>query len=334
MSLIIKNFIRSSTLYFYHLAYPENEFLNELMNKSFDLDENTYWSHDKRTNQEYYSHYLSYLHILKNNQLDIIYEVIPIIHQTDLEILGIVAVEENNKDIIELLYKNGLKYNFFCMNCKYNPPHIVHYAYIKHGLELVKFIVDLNTEFLHEAFDYYAEYDPDLLDYLVENTQPLDRIFIACLNDHSDTLAVLDFFVDKINMITCYDRIINVLYRKSFDIIKILPKYGISLDLPKLLSRACLYREPKLDIVEYCLQNGAEVDQSFLHKIIRECIYVHSNYDDSPFTRSYKNLLILLMEYNVDFSRLQFNKTIDYQFLEDLENHGLDKNAFVNYTLS
>lgn len=333
MSLIIKNFTRSSTLYFYHLTHPENEFLNELMNKSFDFDENIYWSNDKRTNQEYYSHYLCYLDILKNNQLDIIYDLIPIIHHKDLNILGIVAVEENNKNIIELLYKNGLKYNFNCM--KYGQNHIVHYAYQKHGLELVKFIVDLDIEFLHKAFDSYTEYDDkDLLDYLVENNQSLDIMFFSCLRRCPDTLALLDYFVDKVNMTKYQDRIIVLLLDKPLNVIKMLPEYGIALDFPNLLLRACteLARtELKLEIIEFCLQNGAQIDKDLLLTIIRECIYMNC---EDPTDSECKNLLIFLMKYNVDFSTIEFNKTMDHKFLEDLENHGFDKNAFVNYILS
>ena len=329
MDRIIKNCIKGSSLYFFHLAHSENEFMNDLMNKSFTIDYNVYRpsSYNERLNQESYAHYISYLDIIKSNQLYILYDIVPNTNYRELEILGTVAVNENNKDIIQLLYENGLQYDFIIYDHSKGQIPIIAYAYYKHGLELVKFIGDLDIKFIKGAFDYCTGYDDSaVLDYLVENNQSLDNIFLNTLRSDNDTKTVLDTFVDKVDITKCQNMITDILSNK-LDIIKILPDYGIPLDFDRLFTNACRRNNP--EVIEFCLENGLEIKKDHLLAIIRDCM-ISTYYTNFPL---YKHVLILLMKYNVDFSILEFGQTIDYEFLSNLENHGFDKDAFVNYCM-
>ena len=329
MKLIIKNSIKGSALYFYHITHPENEFLNELMSRPFIVDDSSRIDcvlYYEAGYQKYYGYYISCIDILKNNQLDILYDSIPNTAYDELEVLAIAAVTENNKEIIELLYKKGLKYDFQThYYIKGNQIPIVRYAYREHGLELVKFIADLDIEFIKEAFDYKAYNDKVLLDYLVENNQSLYTIFLQALRHHVNTQEILDYFADKVDMTKYQDRIMGICCCKSLDIVKMLPNYGISLNLDKLFAHAS--ECDNAELIEFCLQNGFKVGKDHLLEIITKCVSP-TGFMDGPL---YENVLRVLMKHDVDFSVLEFGKTMDYDLLNDLENHGFDKDAFINY---
>ena len=313
----IKNSIKGTTLYFYYLTNPENKFLQALMDKTIIIDDkiSASYKHTKHEKTLDFILNMCYEIIMENNQLDIFYDIVPEMTYNELTMLGKIAVEEYNKEIIELLHRNGLNYNFFIMLPE---RHIAYHGYTKHGLDIIHFMTNIGINLdIVEGFDGHAinNGNKEFLEYLIENQKQLDNIFVDCLFMCDDVKLILDLFVDKIDISNNKDDILSRVCRESLDTILLLPAYGIELDYNNILRQTCA--NYNFEVIEYCLQNGMQVDKIILQSLFR----------DAYKNPSLPEMINLFIKYNVDFSLLSFDEPTDYELLAILENNGLDKDA-------
>ena len=302
----IKTALKASTIYSYHLTHPEDEFIQGVMEKMIpgNADAGS----------------ICYKSIIKNNRIDIIRGIIADMAEFELESLATAAVKENNKEVIELLYKNKLNPNFEVYNN--NCDHFLVYAYKKGGFEIIKFMGD--TGFcLNEAelFSYVLQKnDTDTLNYLIEIVpRSLDDIFEDILCSSFDIKSLVDFFIDKIDIIKHKDTILRYLSRRhSVDDVKLFINLtGITIDSNQPLMLAC--SRGNLILIEFYLQYGLQVDS----EILKIALLSNDRNDNS------RAVLDLLLKYDVDFSILNNDHEIDYEFVANLENHGLNRDIML-----
>ena len=307
MEKTIKDILKGTTLYFYHLAHQEDEFIQEIMKRKapegIDVE------------------YMCYKSIVKRGRVDIIHDLIQDMPQHELRIVARIAVKENNREIIELLYKNNLNMDFYIYN-KQEDMFLV-YVYKKGGFELIKFMGD--TGFRVDdpwLFRYvFEKKDIDTLNYFLEiTTEPLVKLCETVLKGHFDMLFLVDFFSDKIDMIKYKDEILSscgsVDSAKSF-----IELMNITIDSNKPLKAACYNGQLKL--VEFYLQYGPPIDIEVLKYIFFSRRYVFS-----------KSIINLLLKYDVDLSPLNDVYEIDHEFIDSLENHGLNKDTLLEHIFS
>lgn len=296
----IKSAVKGSTLYFYHLSHPEDEFIQKMMNMSTDKDD--------------VSH-MCYKSIVKNGRIDIIRDIMADMSGTDLQRLARIAVKEKNKEIVELLYKNNLDADFYVLNR--DDDRFLVYTYKKGGLEFIKFMGE--TGFCLDEpllFSYaFQEKDTDTLNYLLEiTTKQLDKLFRTVLANDFDVSFLIEFFSDKIDIIKHkYDILASC---ASVDDVKsFMELTGITIDSNEPLRFAC--RRQDRELVEFYLQYGLQVDNETLEFVLFNR-YRHS-----------RPIIDLLLKYNVDFSMLNNDYKMDYELIANLENHGLNKDIML-----
>ena len=336
---LIRDAIRGTPLYTYYLSHPENEFLQTLMDKSFDIDHDLYYPNScvPKEAEMHFSTYLCYHHIVKN-QLNIIYDIISDITYKDLRLLGRVAIEENNKEIIELLHRSGLIFDYCDLKAPkrystHGPKYIsiLTYAYQKHGSEIIKLMHDIGINLNYGAnsgfYDCIA-HDIDLISYLSEKMESLTESFTCFFRKSKDPLSIVKVFEDKTDMIKRGNEIFCASANKSVEVIKSLLEYGIVITSNAPLASACMCNN--IELVEFYLQYGLQVDANILNTIIK------SNRFDKYVCITYKSIFELFLKYDVDFSVLndddEDNNNYD-NFFADLENHGLNKNVLLKKLL-
>lgn len=314
--MLIKNSMKGTTLYCYHITHPENEFIQTLMEKSFILDNDT--GEPKKKQEMKYATHLCYLSIVKDHP-SIIDDIILDMNYMDLEMLGKIAIDVNNRDIIELLHKNGLTYDYYILhNLSYI--WILQYTYEKHGSELIKFMIDSGIDCQLHCLAAWIADDIDLLSYIKENMEFNKELFMALLRRSNNSLLILNLFEDKADT-SNGDEIFCQLANKSPDTIKSFLEYGIVISSNAPLVSAC--EEENTELIKFYLQYGLKIDKNILDAVMKPHIDTY---------RNYKNTLGLFLEYDVDFSILKYDN-IDYNFLADLENHGLDKDGLLSHVL-
>ena len=324
--LLIKDAIESTPLYFYCLSHSENEFLQTLMDMSFVIDANIYYSCDYkgRENERDYATYICYQSIIKNEP-DTVHDIIAQLKYNSNEelLLSRIAIEENNREVIELLYKSGLKYTQYVRLSEGTFISILAYAYINHGSEIIKFMCDidanLNDCMYHDFFECIAN-DIDLISYL-EGKKVLNNNFTKLIQYSKDPLLILDLFADTCNKING-DQIFCALAQRSPDIVKSVLEYGININSNAPLKEACLVKN--IELIKFYLQYGLQVDRYILALVLQHNrYYVHEEHN-------IKIILDLFLEYDVDFSVLKYDN-VDYDFLAKLECRGLDKDALLKH---
>ena len=325
MESTIKNAIRGSALYFYYLSHPENEFLELEINKPLlNTSDKCYEFGGPIYKVIYFALYSCYTCIVKS-RLSIIYDIVSNVTNDELEILARIAIEEYNKDLIELLHKQGIDYDFYIPEPE-DIRHILDCGYINHGLDIIKFLGELDINIRLEAgFAKHAvdNNDKEFLEYLIENGKSLDDIFESVLHE-CDVKTVLDLFMDKIDMSKRDNLILELVCIKAPHMFMSLPEYGISIDSnTTLLNYAC--ENKNTDIIEFCLQNGMPVDKDILRQLL---FFGYSRNNTARSKKNNKEMLNLFLRYNVDFSILEF-EPVDYELLANLENSGLNKDALL-----
>ena len=325
---IIKDIIVGTEIHMYHTLHPENECLKQIMNKIHVLEL------EGGTNEYWNAVYCCYKYIIKNDS-QILYDIVPRskIHGDEMQKLCQVAVEENNTEIIDLLRKHGMKFSFEVIimmdegRMFYQEP-ILRYAYKKHGLEIIKVIHDLDLgkiHYLHIFQNAFLNNDTETMDYLLERVHhnSWDELFPAYINNGiTCELDMLKFFLDKIDIAKIDFDVFRFLSGSSqtLEKVKLLLDYGLTIKSNILLRGACIRNE--LDVVEFCLEYGLQVDACIIEIVLRN------------FNR-HKECIALFIKYGVDFSIFKFDaEVIDYDLLRDLENNGLDKEAFFRMLFS
>ena len=325
MESTIKDAIRGSALHYYYFSHPENEFLEAEMNKTCLNTRDTCHEYDGASCKIYSVLYTCYTHIVKN-RLSLIYDIILFfINEDELKILARIAIEEYNKELIELLHKEGEDYNFWI---RFSNHHILDRGYMNHGLEIIKFLGELDNNIKVEAG--FAEHavdnnDTQFLEYLIESGRPANDIFESVFYT-CDTKKVLDLFMDKIDITKFEGLILDYVCIRAPHMLMLLPEYGISIDANiKLLDRAC--QSKNVEIVEFCLQRGMQVSKDILDKFLYLGYCLHCT--NVQINENKKKILNLFIRYNVDFSILKLDEPIDYELITNLENLGLNKDALL-----
>ena len=319
MEKCIKNVIRGSALLFYHMLYPQDEFISTLVNQSISF---TPHKNDRRqkTDLKQKAYSTCYSAIIKNNKIDVIYEIIPNMRTTEMQALAKVAVDEHNKEIIELLYKNELNTGFHVRyeNSSYFRCFIT-YAYDKHGFEFVKYMNDIgfninqNIGLIDRVID---NNDKDAANYIIDIADNVDELFLRCISREKDPKLILEFFIDKIDIDKHKDDILYALCYAPLSSLQWFLDCGVSIDSNAPLKMACELGSMKH--IEFYLQYGLQVDGDILKEV-----FFH-------YCESRKAILNLFLKYNFDFSMLKLDNKIDYEFLEILENNGINKDALLS----
>lgn len=322
MKKSIKNVIKGSEIFIYHLTHPEDEFLAELMNRQIN-----HCVSKSIIEHEADAFSICYTNLIKSGKMSIIEEIVPNMEDSELEALAKIAIDENNIELFELLCKSGLTI-YMNLPTKYGR-NVLSYAYKKQGIEFIKYInsLDLIPEEVYFCY-LFNDNDRDALNHLIENTESIDELFCntICCNDEVDVLfckmdtkALVEFFIDKIDIIKHKDTILSALSDGPVSSVKWFLDLGISIDSNDPLKVAVSFGN--IDLIEFYLQYGLQVSEDIL--------------DTAVFCRrSYaKAILNLFLKYNVDFSMLKLKVNVDREFHRALENSGLDKDALLSFLL-
>ena len=330
MNLTIKKYIKDTALYFYDLSHPEDKILQTLV-EPFSIDDIHYpYNYVFEGKEVKHVVYLCYQHVVKNHP-NIISDIIPDMSYQDLKLLGLIAVKENNKDVIEYLHKNGLNYKEIRVDRIHDERKcdlitILPYAYEKHGSEIIKFMNSIGVNLDREDDSYCDKIanDIDLLSYLKDNMESVD-LFIMCLRFSKDPLLLLNLFEDKVDVRKYGNSILHALSHNTVDVIKSFLEYGIEVDFSSPYIQECVSKSPlvqacrcnNFELVEFYLQYGMHVDKKTLEWLLynRTCI-------------KNKPMLDLFLKYDVDFSALK-DDDVDHEFFAKLEDHGLDKDTLL-----
>lgn len=302
----IKDAVKGSAIYFYYLTHPEDGIIKEIMNREFEL-------------YEYQAHDMCYQDIIQNNRMDIIYDIISNMSRLELQAVARVAIDENSRELIELLYQNNLN-PWFYIACH---SELFTYAYNKQGLEIIKVMKDVgfcvDSQTLFENF--IRKGDIEAANYFIEvSTKPIDTLFKSALGHARKNIKfIVELFIDKIDIMSHGTLILKECRNTSVEDIKSFLDYGITIDSNEPLKFACLTKN--LELVEFYLQYGLQVDSYILSLALLG--------DDEEGAYANKDLAKLFLKYNVDFSILTDDSIIDHAFLANLENNGLNKDILL-----
>lgn len=316
MAFRIKDYVRHTSFYTYHLAHPENEFLTTLLNREVSGTVGFPPGYSSGRVDRHVS-MLLFKKILEDNVM-LVYDFVDHIDTDDKQSLGRAAIDVYNRDILELLCKHGLPFDF------YNPvgnTEILQIAYQTHGSEIIKFMSDIGLSFsayhTRKFFGKIIKEDTNLLCYIVQNKYFNNDLVLSLLNHHPDNFKeLIELFFDQINPVY-HKRIYKILANKPVDFTIFFLNYTVSINSNKPLKYAC--EEYNLDLIEFYLQYGLQVDSVILKETITGDV------------RRLNGALKLFLKYNVNFSLLQSDKSyIDDEVLNDLEDNGLSRTALMN----
>lgn len=300
----IRDLVKGSSIYFYHLAHPEDVFMQELMDSLV-------------SKHVEFIFYVCYHRIIENDRFDIIRDINEHMSENELESLAIIAVQLGNKEIMELIFKNELNIYFYVFND--SEDIFLVYAYRKRGLEIIKLMGD--TGFcLNEPDLFSFVFEPkdiDTLTYLIDITEKsFDELLTDILPYNFDMQFLIDFFVDKINIVNHKNDIL-LSCRYADDVKLFIESTGITIDSNEPLKRAC--QAQNIELIEFYLQYGLQVDAETLKLVLL------SDY------RCSRPVIDILLKYNVDLSLVNSDYKMDYNFIANLENHGLNKYIMLPY---
>ena len=313
MDPYIKDVVKNSSLYKFYLDHPENELLERLMNRQFAADANEQCNIYKALN-------ICYKELIRND-LNIIYEIVPIIKENTRrydpkkQVLTKLSIRLNDMEIISrlkdiFLYTIVRKKNPSNSNCS------LEYAYEKHGLELIKSMSELIdiSYLLGYAIDTK---DENLLNYLFDTISEekiiCEATSLIAFSDKSKIMMVFEACINRIDLVAQQNKIFVELKHREPSIIKMVLEYGLSITSNKPLYEACSVYN--LDLIEFYLQYGLTVDVTLLESVL---FRIHHTLD----------ILKIFVKYNVDFSMFKFEHSENNLFAE-MENLGLDKNALL-----
>ena len=299
---LIKDVIRGSAIYVYHIMHLEDEFITNMIYEKCDTAEKVIK--------------MCYLRLFKQGYQDTILEMIPNILNDEMRILAHIAIKENNKEIIESLYKNGLTYNFNMYKQREGCfKSIQCYAFTKQGFEMIKFMNELGVDLNIMLFTQMIHHKHwEAINYFIETTnKPLPELFLSSLSlsSEEDIQSIFDLFIDKIDMSKYEDNIFKNLTRVSPNVMKIVLQSGITIQSNKPLLYAC--QANNLKLAEFYLQYGLQVDEDLLDTLFRNAFAYN------------KDILLLFIKYEVDLS--VYKPDLDRKFISDLDKCGLDRDA-------
>lgn len=314
---LVKDTLKGSAIYYYHILHPEDEFVEALMNQSSSsipilVRGRSLFRH---------THCHCYLSILKNNRIDIIYDIILHMDKNEMQPLAITAIDEHNNEILELLYKHEFDITTWGNE---DITSLLRYAYGKHGFEIIKSIskIGFSFNYVYIFSDFFMNNDQEALDYAIETlttTKSLDELLGHVFYSDSDTKLLIEYFIDKkIDVMKYKNQIFNRISGSTVDYVRSILDLGITIDSNEPL-RYASYKK-NFELMEFYLEYGLQVDKNMLEDALFED-------DDDYVDSSCKSLVDLFLEYNVDFSILNYN--INYEFLAKLENHGLNRDMLL-----
>ena len=311
---LIKNEVKGSAIYYYHLLHPEDEFINNMMNQSISVDASLVrGDSNKRKYILSITRCHCYRNIIKNNRIDIVNDVIQNMRRREMESLARATIEENNKEVLELLYKNNLDTHFYVRQD--NKAELFHiFAYEKRGSEIIKCMKDIGFDICHNItlINYvFSKNDKNTINYIVDNTETVEQLFLDCILRcaYNNTKFIVEYFMEKIDVCKYKENIFAAFGGSSVDDVKWFLQYA-TFDSNSLLLSACECRN--IELIEFYLQYGLQVDGEILGK---------------TFGIS-KQIMNLFIKYDVDFSLLKFTD-VDYDFVRSLERNGFDIHAWV-----
>lgn len=318
MALYIKDVVgKGSALYKFYLDHPENELLEELMNRQLVAGESEHYNKYKASN-------ICYKELIRNDP-NIIYEIALVLEQkaksycynVEKEILTKISIKLNDIGIIEMLSAKQLFVDTVVRgkNPYYNS---LKYAYKKHGLELIKCISGLLD--VANLLGYAITKRDDVLLDVIFQSSPKEKVisgFSSLLTYRNDDhiKLIIETCITRINPLEFPDKIFHELRHNKPSTIKMILDYGFSITSNEPLSNAC--DAGNLELIEFYLQYGLIVDSVLLEAVL--------------FKNRHKwKILKLFVRYNIDFSILKIiNDNDKNELLTQMEELGLNKNALL-----
>lgn len=256
--------------------------------------------------------------LFDKNLFDIIYEIIDGSNSLDEFVICIVAIDNENYDVLNFAISKGFDINnvdpIFNMD-------LLQYAVGAKNLSVCKYLMNEGANPLinnHQALVRACVIEPDdILEYFLE----LDNI----KNEHlemalSAGLRTQIINKNKIKMILDRGLDLNILDQKFFDMIaginidhfKFLFENGFEFNSNILLGSAC--KNDNIELVKICLENGLRPNNAILEKVLNDF-----------------NLQIikLFLQYDIDFSSIKVMNEFDDLILQ-LEEKGLDRANLLN----
>ena len=320
--------MENTKLYQYYLSHPNNIFLkNIIITKSF-------LRYQLRA-------YFTYYKIIKNNQIDIIADIIndckPITNLCDdIIIICMIAIEYNRQDIMDILLSSNFNINsyliinedvfhytarpIFCEKI-----NVMEYTMIFGNLDMFKYLIENGGDI--KTINNITSCKLDIFNFYLENIETcyLEKIMHDILvTDHAElTILRSDNILPKLIMILNHNPDIEKFNKYtdinfeyvSVEIISFLEEYDVQFNYDDLLQKACFLTN--LDLVEYILKKGIKPSKN----TIQYC-----------FSNSSIKIIDIFVSYDVDFSQLEIEKTNEkHKFISCLDKYGVDKDMVITY---
>lgn len=292
-----------------------------------------------------------YFKIMKDNRIDIIYDILTSDdHEKDEEyLICLVAIRTNNLDVLHFLHN---------MNFNFNQKHpsschsanILTYACCQNNLDIIKLLVDFGID-IHDNSDMALLAacqlkNIQILEYFLLNFEYHNNSFFnaAMISIRPDTfgdkegnlsnvyyyitynkpffkreidLEIIDMILSKSSDINEFvlDTVYSFLASQKVNVCEIFIKYGMKLR-PDAVMYAC--QESNLELIEFYLNNCVKVEPDVICYIIYN-IKV--------------NIIDLFMKYGIDFS--VYNSSMKYKdIIQTLRSTGLDDDIIMNALIS
>ena len=307
MEARVKDFLRDPVILKYYQDNEADETLNAIMDIPFGtFSKNRIFAGEKSAE-------LFYRELMKRNA-NMFYDIIPKTeYHGRLELFAKIAIENENKEIIEFLHKQNFPSQVFLPGAVSNA-----------SSDIIRFMAEIGIDIYQAGLIHPAFYKKDigLVNYLVEMTpkDDLTRLFYLCLdicfnNKNCNIDLILNAFKDKINIADHSHYIFSNMKSSTIELVKLLLDYGLQID-QTTLDCACVNRD--LDLIEFNLQSGIKVTDETVDLVL------HPRCFD-------KDVIKLFFKYDVDFS--SFKQEIDSEFFLEMERHGLNKDALLQSLL-
>lgn len=253
-----------------------------------------------------------------DTNFDIVYEIIDGSSSIDELVIGLVAIDKNNYDILGYILSKG-----FDINKIFYESNLLSYSVTAKNLEMCRYLIDKGANpFSHEngAFITSCHTDTEIFDYFMENyelsNEQLEKAFISCLYGDKCNFGKLKKIFDKGLDVNNYkQRFFDKIGGYNVGLFKFLMENGLELKSNVLLGSACM--NDNYELAKLCLDNGLRPNNDILNIVCKKI--------KLP-------LMKLFLQYGIDFSSVTMDNQTDI-LIEEFEKNGLDKTTFLNLFL-
>lgn len=263
--------------------------------------------------------YAAYKILFDKNFFDIIYEIIDGSNSCEEFIICMVAIENNNYDVLNFAISKGLDIRKID---KIIDTDLLQYAVFSKNLDVCKYFINAGASPIQNNCRALIQSVFIELDNILEYFLQLDDI----KNEHLETALIAGCFLlrhtDKKKFLMIIERGIdlNGLDQKFFDSVgycdvdtfKFLLENGLELNSNILLGSACINNNVK--VIKLCLESGLRPNDAILENVLHDfCIPT----------------IKLFLQYNVDFSSIPVVNEYD-NIIAEFEKNGIDQNNLLN----